>query len=191
MMTSFSQGAQNSGYRKRRWLYSGCNVQRALLIRIALHWTFFATGTFSLLFAAEMFFGSNGKSASFYFAETWHHYGFVFLMMIVLAPALVFDILRQTNRFCGPMLRLRRGLKEAASGAQARPLYFREGDYWMDVAEDFNVVIGRLNSETESNTAETETTVPADGLTVSGETISETTEVDSNESLAACVADAV
>ena len=43
----------------------------------------------------------------------------------------------------------------------------------------------------EAKMAETETTVPADGLTVSGETISETTEVDSNESLAACVADAV
>jgi hypothetical protein len=39
--------------------------------------------------------------------------------------------------------RLRRALREAAEGNVARPLQFRDDDFWREVADDFNRALGQ------------------------------------------------
>ena len=45
---------------------------------------------------------------------------------------------RMSNRFVGPVLRLRKGLREVAEGRPAQPLNFRDDDFWREMASDFN-----------------------------------------------------
>jgi hypothetical protein len=58
--------------------------------------------------------------------------------MMLLAPIILYDLLRVTNRLAGPIFRLRRELGRLADGLPSEPLGLREDDYWSEVAESFN-----------------------------------------------------
>ncbi|TWU50782.1 hypothetical protein Poly51_40750 [Rubripirellula tenax] len=58
--------------------------------------------------------------------------------LILLAPLVAYDMLKLTNRFAGPMFRLRREMQRLANGECERPLTFRDGDYWTEFADVFN-----------------------------------------------------
>jgi hypothetical protein len=56
----------------------------------------------------------------------------------ILAPVIAYDIIRITNRFTGPVFRLRRELTRLAEGQEVQPMVFREDDYWREMSEIFN-----------------------------------------------------
>ena len=64
--------------------------------------------------------------------------------VMLLTPIILYDLLRVTNRLAGPVFRLRREMEELASGSTQGPMEFREGDYWLDVAESFNQIRDEL-----------------------------------------------
>lgn len=80
----------------------------------------------------------------------------VVVVMLVMLPTFVLDTLKLSNRFAGPMYRLRNALVKIPAGEPPEPLAFRSGDFWSDVAEDFNRVaqdhqsLRRRNAELES-----------------------------------------
>ena len=43
-----------------------------------------------------------------------------------------------SNRFTGPMLRLRRSMRALARGEHVEPIEFRGGDFWQEFAAEFN-----------------------------------------------------
>jgi hypothetical protein len=59
---------------------------------------------------------------------------------LMLLPMVIFDMMKLTNRFAGPVLRLRRCLQELSRGEFQGELRFRDGDYWQELADDFNRV---------------------------------------------------
>ena len=63
---------------------------------------------------------------------------------LLLLPIVLVDVLRLSNRFTGPMFRVRRMMGQLARGEHVPPLKFRDGDYWMDFADDFNAVAARM-----------------------------------------------
>jgi hypothetical protein len=69
---------------------------------------------------------------------------------LMVLPVLLYDLSKHTNRFAGPIFRLKRHLQELAEGKSVAPLSFREGDYWMEIAESFNGVLRKLQ-ELERN----------------------------------------
>ena len=58
---------------------------------------------------------------------------------------------RVTNRFAGPIFRLRRSMRELADGEHVEPVHLRKGDYWQDVADQFNRVIQRVEATAEKH----------------------------------------
>lgn len=58
--------------------------------------------------------------------------------LFLLAPLVAYDMLKLTNRFAGPIFRLRREMQRLIVGESERPLNFRDGDYWTEIAEEFN-----------------------------------------------------
>lgn len=70
----------------------------------------------------------------------WFHLGPYTLASAVLFPIIVTHAIRFSNRFAGPMVRVRRSLKALANGEPAEYLKFREGDYWLDIAEHINEI---------------------------------------------------
>lgn len=61
----------------------------------------------------------------------------------ILTPVIAYDIARVTNRFSGPIYRLRREMIRLAEGRPIGPLSFRGEDHWCEMADVFN----RLRNE--------------------------------------------
>jgi hypothetical protein len=59
-------------------------------------------------------------------------------VMLLLVPVYVWDVVKLSHRFAGPMLRLRRILNDLADGGRASALKFRPNDFWHETATEFN-----------------------------------------------------
>jgi hypothetical protein len=57
---------------------------------------------------------------------------------VLLLPLVIFDIVRLSNRFVGPVYRLRMHLARLNVSAHTYPLNFRDDDYWQQLAEPIN-----------------------------------------------------
>lgn len=128
--------AQNypNGQRRRR-VFADLGVQGQLLKHVLLHWIGFLLATAAILVFLEMLSGSSGG-----LDRVRRMHAPTFVAVIVLAPIFIRDMIQFSHRFVGPIVRLRREMKDLAEGRINPPLKFRENDYWKELAEDFNKV---------------------------------------------------
>lgn len=127
----------------RKTKYIDPAVQGALVRRLVLHWLAFTTITTLAVIGLQWFedpFTSFGNTLR----QAWDSYGAVVLILACLAPVFIYDSIKLSSRFTGPIHRLREGLSTMASGQAASTLTFRDDDFWHDLAEDFNRVAERL-----------------------------------------------
>ncbi len=130
-------------------------VQGSLLRKIGLHWCMlFVSNTIALVVWVRLFEQPDAD-----WNTTFHTYVERFLpffvVSIALLPAFVWDTLKLTHRFAGPILRLRLTLMDAAEGRAVAPLSFRSNDFWREIAENFNTILSQrvapeANSQTKS-----------------------------------------
>ena len=64
--------------------------------------------------------------------------------LLLMVPLIAYDMLRQSNRFAGPIFRLRREMQRLIAGESENPLLFREEDYWAEMVEEFNQIRSEL-----------------------------------------------
>ena len=76
-----------------------------------------------------------------HFSSIWNNQGPFALIIVVLLPIFVYDTIKLSNRFAGPVLRLRRVMRDIAEGKPAEKLTFRDNDFWQGMANDFNALI--------------------------------------------------
>ncbi len=81
----------------------------------------------------------------------WLQFGPAAVASILLLPIIIIDVIRVSNRFCGPMQRLRGAMRQLAAGEHVRPVHFRDNDFWQELAEEFNAVIARVQSDGTSS----------------------------------------
>jgi hypothetical protein len=91
-----------------------------------------------------------GTSAVEAFQNGLKHSAPVFVLLLALIPAFVWDTMKLSHRFTGPMRRLRSAIHAAANGEDIEPLKFREGDFWSEVPADFNRMLERFRREQHS-----------------------------------------
>jgi hypothetical protein len=128
-------------------------VQGALLFRIAIYWCF-AVLTVCLVLLCARAITYSGPAESFFdyfaFGEFFSQYGAVVAASLVLVPIIMLDVLATSNRFVGPLYRMRRSMRALAAGEHVEPIHFRDKDYWKEVAAEFNLVaayVEQLKSE--------------------------------------------
>lgn len=140
----------------RRRLFVDQQIQGTLLYRIGIYWCF-AVLTVCLVTLCFRAITYGGPSDSFWdyfaFREFFTQYGLVVLASLVLVPVIMFDVLVTTNRFSGPLYRVRRSLRALAEGEKVAPIQFRENDFLKDLADEFNAVVQRVE-ELENELAE-------------------------------------
>lgn len=66
------------------------------------------------------------------------------LLMLLLLPLVICDIVRLSNRFVGPVYRLRMHLERLRENSNTYPLNFRDDDYWLQLAEPINELQQRI-----------------------------------------------
>jgi hypothetical protein len=67
------------------------------------------------------------------------------------------DLVRLSHRWVGPILRLRSALNALSRGESISPIRFREGDYWQELAGDFNIVAAELTRRRAATQADSAT----------------------------------
>ena len=147
----------------RRKLFVDAHVQGALLYRIAIYWCFSVLAICLITLCAQAITHPNKAFLDYFaFSDFFVQYGVVVLTSLVLVPLIMFDVVAISNRFVGPLFRMRRSMRELAAGEEVEPIHFRAKDYWQEVAQEFNLVLARVQhlekelEETKQKLAETE-----------------------------------
>jgi nitrogen fixation/metabolism regulation signal transduction histidine kinase len=71
---------------------------------------------------------------------------FMAIVMVSLFPAFMLDTIRFSNRFVGPIGRVRRYLRQLKDG-QTDHCAFRDDDFWSELAVEFNEVADLVESQ--------------------------------------------
>jgi hypothetical protein len=132
--------------RTRVWIDR--QIQGALAVRVAIHWCLFAL-IVSVLTVFLQFIGNPLAPLSQHLQNFWRNQGAFLIVMAITLPIFVYDTIKLSNRFAGPVLRLRRIMREIAEGGAVEKLSFRDHDFWRGLAEDFNRLVDRGHFDTK------------------------------------------
>ncbi len=124
----------------RRKHFTDRAVQGALVLHVVGNWLVFLFTVAVFLLLIEMF--NNGPREALQAAM--HRHAPSLWAVVLLAPIFLWDLIKLSNRFAGPMVRLRREMRNLAAGRPVKPLHFRSRDFWKDLAADFNRIAERM-----------------------------------------------
>ena len=122
-------------------------VQGGILRKIAGHWAiFFVCNAMALMIWVRLFEQPDAEWGQT-LTDTFRRFLPFFVITIALIPAFVWDTMKLTNRFAGPILRLRNAMADASVGRAVPPLTFRTNDFWQEIAVSFNQLMERHASD--------------------------------------------
>lgn len=154
LLPDFQQNTMATIPAKRTRTLVDSEVQGSLIRRIALHWVvFFVCNAVALTIWIRLFEQPDGDWGQT-FGDTLRRFLPFFVITAALIPAFVWDTLKLSHRFAGPILRLRGALIDLKEGRSVKPLKFRDSDFWQEMALNFNEVMalrggGDADSDTE------------------------------------------
>ncbi len=138
---------------KRRTSIFDPEVQGNVIRKITIHWMiFFGCNVLALLIWVRLFEQPDANWSQT-FSDTLRRFLPFFVVTLALIPAFVWDTLKLTSRFAGPILRLREALADAGKGRVVPPLRFRDNDFWQEMAHNFNLVMERCETEQDQSTS--------------------------------------
>lgn len=128
---------------RRRQYFIDRAVQGGLVVRTATQWSFCLLSIAIMLLCWRT--ATHPKETFVdHLGQVWNAAGPAFIGGLLLLPIVVFDVVKMSNRFVGPVYRIRNAMQKVAAGENVRPVRFRDGDMWQDLATDFNAVLARL-----------------------------------------------
>jgi hypothetical protein len=137
---------------QRRKRFVDAKVQGALARRLIFHWlVFFAVATIVALMLQVL--TDPLRPAGEHLRQAWSMHGPFFVVMVFLLPAYVLDTIKLSHRFTGPVVNLRRSMREVIDGGPPRKLQFRKTDFWHELADDYNALLARLAPNLEDTPA--------------------------------------
>ncbi len=130
--------------RHRKQLFVDPKVQGALVLRTVLYW-FFCLLTMTIALLLWRLLTGPARLFFWHFDDLWHYYGPAAVASLLVLPLVIIDSVRLSNRFAGPLYRLRRDMRRLAAGETVRPIKFRDGDFWAEFADEFNAVAKKMD----------------------------------------------
>ena len=128
----------------RKKTYVDPKVQGALVRRLVMHWLAFVCVAAAVAFCLQVL--SNPlRPLNEHVQQLWWTHGPFLLVMVFLLPVFVFDTIKLSHRFAGPIYRLRHTIRSIAEGNPPPRLKFRDFDFWQGMAQDFNLMVDRLS----------------------------------------------
>jgi hypothetical protein len=130
---------------QRRKKFIDSRVQGALARRIVFHWVLFI-GVASIATLLLQFLSNPFRPISEQLQELWWSHGPFLVVLVFLLPIFVYDSIKLSHRFVGPIFSLHRTMRETTADAPPRKLKFRADDFWHELADDFNAMVARLTA---------------------------------------------
>ncbi|MEM1304614.1 MAG: hypothetical protein AAGG46_06940 [Planctomycetota bacterium] len=147
----------------RRRILVDAPLQCALLCRVVVYWLLCLTVMFALV-ALQSVWAGQEVGWPVLVSRTLIAFGPALIASMVLLPLVLFDALRFSHRFAGPLHRLINEARRLADGQTLQPVKFRRNDYWTELATEFNRVsdeVHRLRQAGEHESGESEETLQA------------------------------
>ena len=142
---------------RRKKKFVDRQVQGRLLAGIASHWLLYFM---LILFAIPMWHmltvSGFVKPFPAVLLDSWQSMTPVFLFLAAVLPIFIWESVKFSNRFVGPIYRLRQTIRSINAGEEFRPIKFREDDFWQDVANDFNAMMERFAEQKTAKAEEAE-----------------------------------
>jgi hypothetical protein len=151
----------------RKKLFVEAKVQGALALRVALYWMIWLSWTVLLLLPSEIC-ARPGYPFYTYLDGLFSHYQAAMAASVVLLPLLIIDVVRLSNRYVGPLMRLRQSMRQLARGEHVEPIKFRKGDFWREFADEFNDVLTRVQGSPIPPPPATPEAIPEEELAAVG-----------------------
>lgn len=130
---------------KRRRLLVDQAVQGGIALRLTVYWLCSIIMAFVMMVVVQCvmdpltpFFTQLSRAQAAVFP--------VVASFLLLLPMVLRDLTRLTNRFAGPVVHLKRALRDLRDETFRGELKFREGDYWHDLADEFNLLASQVET---------------------------------------------
>lgn len=134
----------------RKKLLINRTAQGSIIKRSIYHW-YFCTSLILMTMAIFIALSDPSRSAILLIYELWTYFSPAFVASVVLLPLFIYDILKLSHKIAGPLERLSAEMTKLADGESVKPLRFRDGDYWPELAEKFNELAAKVQAERKSN----------------------------------------
>ncbi len=164
-----SELMSNANNRPKRKQLLTDRVQVALMVRATSYWLYCLL-TLTLMTLCWRIANTEPQTFHSHLHALKRDFAPAAAASLILLPIVLIDVLRFSNRFTGPMVRVRRMLKSMIEGQPVQPIAFRDGDFWDDFAIDINGVAARLQ-ELEAKVAALENERLEPALAADGDTI--------------------
>jgi hypothetical protein len=144
---------------KRIRLWIDPAFQFRLLARIAGHLAFWTVAVFHLGFALSTVFRvltdiatrDVPKSIGQHYLEYFDQQKGMLLTLFLIAPIILYDLLKFSHRIAGPLYRCRKVMDEMASGKTVPEFKPRQHDLMQDLFRSFSALIREWNSRVASS----------------------------------------
>jgi hypothetical protein len=140
-----SEALQQMTTKKNRRLWVNRRLQGTLAVRLLIHWTAFIVVAFSLMFTYH-FLADPLQPARVHLQRVFAAHFHFLAVALVMLPAFIYDSLQISNRFAGPIVRVRRLVQGIGTGEPVERLAFRKGDFWHELSRDINAMLDRLEA---------------------------------------------
>jgi hypothetical protein len=126
--------------RKKVWIDE---FQTRLMQRIVGYLILFLIVLVNFLYTWKLATGGPGDPIERWRSVFLDYYP-VGICLLVLVPVMAWDAIRFSHRLIGPLVRFRRTMHQIAQGEPVPPIKLREGDYLVDLRDDFNLMMEAL-----------------------------------------------
>lgn len=133
------------GHHSRSKHFIDSSVQGALTRRIIFHWLLFMVVTSGIALVLQVL-ADPFRGLTTHLQNLWWTQGPFLLVTLFLLPVFVMDAIKLSHRFAGPIFNLRRSIRSIADGETPRKVSFRHGDFWQELAEDYNRMLTTLGA---------------------------------------------
>jgi hypothetical protein len=126
--------------RKKVWVDE---FQTRLMFRISMYLVLFVFCLANLLYIWRLLEEGPGNPVDQY-ARVLRDFAPVLIFLAFLMPVLAWDAIRFSHRLVGPLGRFRSAFQSLAAGQPVRPIKLRDGDFLVDMRDDFNQMLDAL-----------------------------------------------
>lgn len=131
---------------KRRKVLVDRTTQWAIVRQSVLHWFYHSLLTVLFLLVLTVLFGGGLRPLGEAWRAVFPLAISVYVSMLLLLPIFIRDSFKLSNRFAGPVYRIRSALRDIADGKPYQPIELRKGDFWQDMAQELNSAVEALNT---------------------------------------------
>jgi len=137
---------------QRNKFFVDASVQGALIVRTFMYWLMCLT-TLTIWLVGWRVLTEPADLFANHLVAVWSQFGPAAIASLLLLPIVIFDIVRMSHRFAGPMFRMRRDVRNVLQGETIDELRLRDDDYWQEFANDLNKILLRYQDLRRETTA--------------------------------------